>query len=135
MNLVTKISIVTATTFLLSACGSAVQPQQSVFTPIAIATPIKPAIQELHMTIQQGVTTKQEVFQVLGQPDSYVNSTWGVWLSYYSTYENKKRVIYLTYIEKDGTELSYIISSAQGQNSYASISLDKQNKVSGIQVY
>lgn len=136
MKAVTKISMIAITAFSLSACGNSVKQQQTqgVFTPIAIVTPIKPVIQELHVTIQQGVTTKQEVFQALGQPDSYVDSILGVGLNYFAD-ENKDRIIYLTYIEKDGTRLSYTIGSAQKQKRWLSIGLDKQDKVNGIQVY
>lgn len=134
MNLVTKISIVTATTFLLSACGSAVQPQQSVFTPIAIATPIKPAIQELHMTIQQGVTTKKQILDALGQPNDYVTHLLGYHLTY-SANDNKNRIIYLTYIEKDNTTFSYTIGEGNQHQRSLIIGTDKKNLVDGIIVY
>lgn len=143
MKAVTKISMIAITAFSLSACGNSVKQQQTqrVFTPIAIATPIKPIIQEplvqeLHITIQQDVTTKQEVFQVLGQPDQYASHAGlGVKQLQYSSYDNANRLIYITYIEKDGTELSYIMGSARNHKKGLYISLDKQDKVNGIQVY
>lgn len=89
----------------------------------------KPVIPVMDIVIKQGVTTKQQIMSQLGQPDRYINSRQGDFMSY-SSYNNN-RVINLTYIEKSGTRFSYVISKESHTKNDITIGINQLNNTVG----
>ena len=84
-----------ATLMLQASCS----PQRQ-----ATVVEIKP-VKVAEMTIFQGKTTKQEILDKLGAPNSYFNTNYS-----YRGPDNNMEYIDITYIEKDGTKWNFCVA-------------------------
>lgn len=128
------LSIILACMSGCSTISAIINTPEQVFTtqiqekPIVKITPIS-NIPITNITIKQGLTTKQQIINQLGQPDSYINSRQGDFMSYH-VYDNN-RIINLTYIEKNGTKFSYTISREQNTKKNITIGINLLNNTVG----
>lgn len=111
--------VIVATTLNITGCLSTSKyekPERQVPVPKVI-------------NITENLTTKSEIRTILGQPTGYLSNN----LSY-DTGDRPSLLIYLTYIEKDGSEYKYVVGSRY-TNNHLSISLNDKGIVDSIHVY
>ena len=138
-----KLGIVflSATLVLVSGCSTidaVIRTPEKVFTTQRSSTittqNTSVSVPVVNITIQQGTTTKQQIMSQLGQPDRYINSRQGDFMSY--DIYNSSRIINLTYIEKSGSRFSYVMSQAGNTKNGMTIGINTlNNTVGSINIY
>ena len=90
--------LILACVLMLSACYTLRKPEvQHNVVPV-------PEVQYIDLTIVEGKTTKQEILDAAGTPDSISDSSMT-----YRVYRNKNIKIKLELVQKDGTRINAIV--------------------------
>ena len=123
---VKALTAVLISTTMLSGCvsGSNNYQQKPVQQPVQKA----PDYKVYTIRIQEGITTKSDIWSVLGQPHGYRQNN----MSYDTS--DYKMLINLEYIEKSGHTYHYQLHNRL-RNRFLSISLDDNDVVESIHVY
>ena len=116
------LTVALISTTLLSGCVSTSSKYQQ--KPVQTA----PDYKVYTIRIQEGITTKSDIWSVLGQPHGYRQNN----MSYDTS--DYKMLINLEYIEKSGHTYHYQLHNRL-RNRFLSISLDDNDVVESIHVY